>query len=77
MSVSDSRARLVLAAKQLSSDWQHTKESWRDQKCFEFEKTYMGPLETEVRVTLSAMEHLSSLLLHAQHDCQDREEWNL
>ena len=77
MSVNDSRARIVQAAKQLTSDWQYTKENWRDKKCAEFEKTYMAPLQAEIRTTLAAMEQISSILMHAKNDCQDREGYNL
>ena len=72
MSMSDSRARLLHASKQLTSQWQQTKESWRDTQCQQFEKTTMIPLDNAVRSTLMAMEQLGSCLSQAQHECQDR-----
>lgn len=74
MSMSDSRARLVQAAKKLQSDWRQTQETWLDDNCLQFEKGVMDPLEREVNNTVVAMEHMATLLAQAQHECHSRED---
>ena len=44
--------------------------SWRDQKYHEFDKTYIEPLEKNVRAALGAMTQMEELLMKVRRDCQ-------
>jgi hypothetical protein len=69
MSAIDSRAKLGQAGKKLMLDWQHVKESWRDDNSRQFEKTYIQPLESSIRTAALAMERMGALLDKARQDC--------
>ena len=68
------RARLIRAAKDLAARWRDVQESWHDVQCAQFEKRVMAPLESNIRVTVQAMERLESLLAQAKNDCRNRED---
>lgn len=69
MSATESRAKLVQAAKKLMADWQQAKEAWRDENCQQFDKNYMLPLESSIRAATLAMERMETLIDGAQQDC--------
>ncbi|MEN6424694.1 MAG: hypothetical protein ABFE13_04990 [Phycisphaerales bacterium] len=71
MSASDSRAKLVQAAKKLLWDWQRVREAWRDENCLQFDKKYIAPLEADIRAAVLAMERMAGMIEKAQHDCAD------
>ena len=77
MSTSESRAKLIQAAKKLMADWQQAKEAWRDDNAQQFDKKYMSPLESSIRAAVLAMERVESMLESAQQDCADTTGWNL
>lgn len=77
MSTIESRAKLIQAAKKLRSDWQQTKETWRDENCRQFDEKYMAPLESNIRAAALAMERMGAMLNSAQHDCRDSSEGGL
>ena len=71
MSAIEGRAKLVQAGKKLLSDWQQTRENWRDENARSFEQQYMAPLEASIRGAVLAMERMNSALEGARHDCRD------
>ena len=71
MSVIDSRAKLILAAKKLSGDWRLAREAWRDENARQFEKQFMSVLELNIRAAALAMERMGNALESAQHDCKN------
>lgn len=71
MSATESRAKLVQAAKKLMADWQQVKEAWRDENCRQFDKNYMSPLESSIRAATLAMERMETMIDGAQQDCGD------
>jgi hypothetical protein len=71
MSVIESRAKLVQAAKKLKTDWYQASELWRDENCRQFDKRYMTPLETHIRGAVLAMERIGSMVDSARNDCKD------
>ena len=77
MSTSESRAKLIQAAKKLMADWQQAKEAWRDDNAQQFDKKYMSPLESSIRAAVLAMERVESMLESAQQDCADTTGWDL
>jgi hypothetical protein len=71
MSAIDGRARLVQAAKKLMTDWQQTRENWRDENARRFEQQYMAPLEANIRAAVLAIERIGSAIEAARHECKD------
>ncbi len=71
MSTIESRAKLIQAAQKLMMDWQQAKEAWRDDKCQQFDKTYMAPLESSIRAAALALERMGAMLDSAQQECAD------
>jgi hypothetical protein len=76
MSASDSRAKLVQTTKKLLSDWQHVRETWRDENCVQFDKEYIAPLEVDIRAAVLAMERVAAMIEKAQQDCADDRDHN-
>jgi hypothetical protein len=70
MSVRASASNLVQAAKLLKAEWAQTRESWRDVKAMEFERTYLEDLPNHVARTAAVIEELDMLLRKVQHDCE-------
>ena len=70
MSVGGSKAALSETTKELLERWHQTKESWRDQKAEEFEKTFLERLPDQVTAALRAMEELEKLLTLIHADCE-------
>jgi len=71
VSATESRAKLIQAAKKLMADWQQVKEAWRDENCRQFDKNYMSPLESSIRAAALAMERMETMIDGAQQDCGD------
>ena len=71
MSVIDSRAKLILAAKKLTAEWHRTREMWRDENARQFDQKYMSQLETHIRAAVLAMERMGSALESARSDCKN------
>lgn len=71
MSSTESRAKLIQAAKKLMTEWQQVKEAWRDENCQQFDKKYMLPLESSIRAAALAMERMETMIDGAQQDCGD------
>lgn len=71
MSALESRAKLIQAARHLTTEWQHVQEAWRDDNCRQFDKKYMTPLEASIRAAAQALERMEAMLDSAQKDCAD------
>ena len=70
MSTKGSASNLVQAVKELSIEWQITKDYWRDVKSREFEENYIGPLPDYMIRALSVMEELDVILRKVRKDCE-------
>lgn len=77
MSATDTKGRLVEAAKVLNSQWQEVQELWRDTNCHRFETQLMDPLALEIKNALLAMDQIDMALTRARRDCSTREEISL
>jgi len=65
-----SAANLMAAAKELSMQWQETKEYWRDAKTREFEERFLDPLPGYISRATRAMEEVDAILKRVRHDCE-------
>lgn len=61
--------RLQDATKQILLRWDDTKEVWDDKRRADFEKTYLEPLEPQVRQTLDKLRRLSQVFNQAYQEC--------
>ncbi len=69
MSVIDSKGGLSKAAKELFARWNEVRETWTDAQSREFARTFLEPLEQDVRSALSALDHLHLILQAIHNDC--------
>lgn len=51
--------------------WLQTKEAWKDQRCLEFEETYLEPLIPTLKLSLAAIHELQDLVQNLERDCGD------
>lgn len=77
MSATDSKGRLVEAAKILNAQWQAVQELWQDSNAVHFEKHVMEPLELEIKNALLAMDQIEMALTQARRDCGIREDFSV
>jgi hypothetical protein len=68
--MSGTGSKLMAITKELSSQWQQTKEHWRDAKSEEFERQYLEELFVSVDRAVTVMEQLDQLLAKIRHDCE-------
>jgi hypothetical protein len=70
MSLSANKGRLTGSTRELSLQWEQTKNYWRDQKSAEFEKKYLDELFVFVNKTVVVLEQLDELLKKVRSDCE-------
>ena len=70
MTTSGLENNLAQALKNLSAEWQGTREHWRDAKAGEFEKAYLEPLPHQVAKAAGVIAELNALLRRVHHDCE-------
>lgn len=70
MSMSANRTRLVAITKELSLQWENTKDAWRDAKADEFEQKYMVELLAAVDNALLVLDQLDKLVSKVRKDCE-------
>ena len=68
--MSGSSSRLGALTKELSSQWQQTRDSWRDAKAQEFERKYIGEVVTGVDRAVAVIDQLDKLLTKIRTDCE-------
>jgi len=68
--MSGNGAKLMAVTKELSNQWHHTKEYWRDAKSQEFERKYLQELMASVDRAVGVMEHLDKLVGKIRNDCE-------
>lgn len=70
MSLSANKGRLTGATRELSLQWEQTKNYWRDQKSAEFEKKFLDELFVFTDKTVVVLEKLDELLKKVRSDCE-------
>jgi hypothetical protein len=68
--MSGNGSKLMALTRQLSVQWQQTKESWRDAKSQEFEHKYLDELFAGVDRAVTVMEQLDKLVTKIRNDCE-------
>ena len=70
MSLSGNKSRLAATAKELSIQWEETRNYWRDVKSQEFEHRYLEELFVRVDKTVTVIEKLDEVLEKVRRDCE-------
>ena len=70
MSLAANRTRLATITKELSIQWQQTKDRWRDAKSMEFEHKYIEQLQADVDKSVTVIEELDKLVGKIRKDCE-------
>lgn len=70
MNILANRTRLLAIARELSSQWQDTREKWRDQKAAEFEREFLDEIVQGVNTTVATINDLDKLITKIRHDCE-------
>jgi len=70
MSLSGNRGRLVGLTRDISLQWDETKNFWRDEKSDEFERKFMVELSGHVNRATMVLEQLEELLKKVRSDCE-------
>ena len=70
MSLDDGKGSLSKASKDLFARWADVKTIWSDAQSAEFEKTYLVPLEQDVRTALGALDLMNNVLMVIKNDCE-------
>ncbi len=70
MSIRASGTRLSMLSRELSNQWQETRESWQDAKSAEFEQRYLQELLAAVERTTAVIEHIDKLMEKIRKDCE-------
>jgi hypothetical protein len=61
---------LTVEWNELRASWQDSRSVWKDDVASQFEKRFMGPLETEIPVFLTTLEALQNELQDAWRELQ-------
>jgi len=70
MNLNANKSRLAGITRELSLQWDQTKNYWRDQKSTEFEKKYLEELFAFSDRTILVIEKLDELLKKIRSDCE-------
>ena len=70
MSLNDSKGTLARAAKDLLARWNELQTIWSDAQSEEFQKTYLFPIEQDVRSALGAMDNMTQVMQVIENDCR-------
>jgi len=70
MSLSSNKARLASATRELSLQWEQTRQYWTDAKSLDFEHKYMEDLITSANNALEVIDQLDKLINKIRSDCE-------
>jgi hypothetical protein len=70
MSITANGTRLSTVTREISAQWQLTKDYWKDAKAEEFEHKYMDELITSVDMAVEVIEQLDKLVTKIKKDCE-------
>ena len=72
MSLSDSKARINAAHRDLMSAWHKVSDSWRDDTSRAFRERSIEPIERSIRAAMNALDAMDETLRRVRNDCDDR-----
>ncbi|MBI1302535.1 MAG: hypothetical protein GC172_01935 [Phycisphaera sp.] len=72
MSLSDSKARLVSAHRDLMHAWYRVSEVWRDDTARTFRERSIEPIDQQLRAAMNALDAMEETLRRVRSECGDR-----
>jgi len=69
-SIGANRSRLLAITKELSVQWEETRNYWRDQKSQEFEHQYMEQLMLQIERAVTVGEKLDKVINKVRSECE-------
>ena len=69
MGVHEGRGQLNKAMKELTNRWMEARGQWQDAQADHLEKTYLEPLEADMKNAVGAMDHMAVLLDQIRREC--------
>ena len=70
MSMSGNKGRLTGLTREISLEWEETKNYWRDARSAEFDRKYMVELSDHVSRAMLVLEQLEELLKKVRRECE-------
>jgi hypothetical protein len=70
MGMQEARGTLAKSFKELMLRWNEARAQWDDVQAEQFEETFLTNLESDLKVTGSAMEQMAVLLHQVRRDCE-------
>lgn len=70
MNLSGNRSRLIGLTRDISLQWDETKNFWLDAKSQEFDQRFMTELSAQANRAAGVLEQLDKLLQKARSDCE-------
>lgn len=72
MSLSDSKARMNSAHRDLMNAWYKVAEAWRDDTARAFKERSIEPIDKQLRLAMNALEAMDETLRRVRAECGDR-----
>ena len=72
MSLSDSKARINAAQRDLMNAWYKVSDAWRDDTARAFRERTIEPIERSIRAAMNALDAMDETLRRVRNDCDDR-----
>lgn len=70
MGVYEARGQLGKAIKDLRLRWNEAQMNWDDAVARRFEERFLAPIESDLKNSLAAMDHMVGVLNQIQRDCE-------
>ncbi len=71
MSLSDSKARMNLAHRDLLTAWHRVEQYWRDDNARVFKERSIDPIDRQLRSAMNALDMMEETLRRVRGDCGD------
>ncbi len=71
MSLSDSKARMNLAHRDLLFAWHKVEQVWRDDTARAFKERSIDPIDRQLRAAMNALDLMEETLRRVRNECGD------
>ena len=71
MSLSDSKARLNSAHRDLMHAWYRIEQAWRDDTSRAFQERSIDPIDKQLRAAMNALDMMDETLRRVRNECGD------
>jgi hypothetical protein len=67
--MTEGRASLRKAVKELQMHWNETKSQWRDSNATAFENKFIVPFDMDAKMAVSGMDQMAQILQRIKQEC--------